>query len=143
LIVYFDTSAVVPIVIEEPTSEVASRLWDDADRVVSSRLVYVEGRAALAMAHRMDRLGDAELRAAIGDFDSICQQLDMVEVTDELVGEAGNLAQEFGLRGYDAVHLASAQAVSDEDLVVAAGDQGLLSAAEALGFATADLSAGS
>jgi predicted nucleic acid-binding protein len=143
LIVYFDTSAIVPLIIEEPSSEAASRLWDHADRVVSSRLVYVEGRAALAMARRMHRLGDSELRAAIGDFESICEQLDVVEVTDRLVRQAGELAQDLALRGYDAVHLASARAVTDEDLVLAAGDVGLLSAADALGIATANLSAGS
>ena len=55
---YFDTSAVVPLVIEEPSSIVASRLWDEADRVVSSRLVYAEGRAALAMARRLDRIDE-------------------------------------------------------------------------------------
>ena len=58
MIVYFDTSAILPIVIEEPSSAVASRLWDEADRVVSSRLVYAEGRAALAMARRMNRIDE-------------------------------------------------------------------------------------
>jgi predicted nucleic acid-binding protein len=78
LIVYFDTSAIVPIVIEEPSSMVASRLWDEADRVVSSRLVYAEGRAALAMARRLDRLDERGLREAVDDFESIHDQLDVM-----------------------------------------------------------------
>lgn len=139
MIVYFDTSALLPIVIEEPTSATASRLWDDADRVVSSRLVYVEGRAALAMARRMDRLDEHQLRTAVEDFEAVHEQLDFIEVTENLVGEAGALAEQFGLRGYDAVHLASARLLNDPELVLAAGDQTLLGAARAAGIATADL----
>jgi len=143
LIVYFDTSALLPIVIEEPTSVTASRLWDDADRVVSSRLVYVEGRAALARAGRMDRLDEHQLRTAVEDFEAVHEQLDFIEVTENLVGEAGALAEQFGLRGYDAVHLASARLLNDPELVLAAGDQTLLGAARAAGIATADLNSGS
>lgn len=139
MIVYFDTSAIVPIVIEEASSHAACRLWDDADRVLSSRLVYAEGRAALAMARRMDRLEEDELRTAVQDFESLHEQLDLVEVTPALVHDAGSLAERFALRGYDAVHLASAQLVQDPDLVIAAGDLGILKAAQALGIATSNL----
>lgn len=139
MIVYFDTSALVPVIIEEASSGGASRLWDEADRVISSRLVYAEARAALAMARRMHRIDDDQLRTAVQDFESLHQQLDIVEVTETLVRDAGSLAQEFALRGYDAVHLASAQLVHDPDLVLASGDQHLLTAAQALGMATSKL----
>jgi predicted nucleic acid-binding protein len=143
LIVYFDTSAFLPIVIEEQTSAIASRLWDEADRAVSSRLLYVEGRAALAMARRMDRLDERQLRTAVNDFEALHEQLDMIEITESLVGEAGALAERFGLRGYDAVHLASARLVNDPEMVLAGADQTLLGAARAAGIATADLSSNS
>ena len=136
---YFDTSAILPIVIEEPSSPAASRLWEEADRVVSSRLVYAEGRAALAMAHRMNRLDQRALRAGVEEFEALYDQLDAVEVTEDLVREAGALAERLGLRGYDAVHLASAHLVDDSEMVFAAGDRELLAAAQALGLATADL----
>jgi hypothetical protein len=139
LIVYFDTSAIVPIVIEEPSSMVASRLWDEADRVVSSRLVYAEGRAALAMARRLDRIDERGLREAVDEFESLHDQLDMIEVTEGLIREAGGLAEQLSLRGYDAVHLASVRLVDDPEMVLAAGDQSLLAAARTAGIATADL----
>lgn len=139
MIVYFDTSAIIPIVIEEASSLPASRLWDDAERVVSSRLVYAEGRAALAMARRMDRLGEDQLRTAVHDFELLHDQIDIVEVRPELVHDAGSFAERFALRGYDAVHLASAQLVRDPDMVLAAGDLNLLGAAQALGIATSNL----
>jgi len=139
LIVYFDTSAIVPIVIEEPSSDAASRLWDEADRVVSSRLVYAEGRAALALAHRLSRINRRALRAAVEGFESLHEQLDLIEVTEELIREAGSLAEHWGLRGFDAVHLASARLIDDSELVLAAGDDSLLAAAGMIGLATADL----
>ncbi|MDA8044464.1 MAG: type II toxin-antitoxin system VapC family toxin [Actinomycetota bacterium] len=136
---YFDTSAIVPIIIDEPSSTVASRLWDEADRVVSSRLVYVEGRAALARARRLDRIDERGLREAVDDFESLHDQLDVIEVTEGIVREAGALAEQLSLRGYDAVHLASARLVDDAEMVLAAGDQSLLVAARTIGLATADL----
>jgi uncharacterized protein len=139
LIVYFDTSAIVPIIIEESSSIAASRLWDDADRLISSRLVYAEVRAALAMASRMDRIDADELEAAVEDFESLHEQLDIVEIDEALVRDAGNLAEQFALRGYDAVHLSSAKLIHDPDVVLAAGNRDLLRAAQALGIAVSDL----
>jgi hypothetical protein len=139
LIVYFDTSALVPIVIEEPSSPAVTRLWDEADRVVSSRLVYAEGRAALAMAHRMHRLDRRALRTGVQEFEAVYDQLDMVELTEQLVRDAGMLAERFGLRGYDAVHLASAQLVDDPEMVFAASDRDLVGAAQRLRITTANV----
>ena len=139
MIVYFDTSAIVPVIVEEESGLVASRLWDDADRAVSSRLIYAEGRAAFAMARRMERIDDHQLRTMVRDFESLHQQLDIVEVSEDLVRDAGSLAEELGLRGYDAVHLASARQVHDADLVLASSDETLLRAAQALGIATSNL----
>jgi predicted nucleic acid-binding protein len=139
LIIYFDTSALLPLVIEEPGSLIASRLWDDAEHVVSSRLTYAEGRAAMAMALRMKRLDEQDLRSAVDAFEVIHDQLQLVEVTDALVRRAGVLAEEFALRGYDSVHLASVEEIASEDVVLAAGDRSLLSAAEDLGIAVAYL----
>jgi uncharacterized protein len=131
VIAYFDTSAVVPLLVVESGSARAATLWDGADRVVSARLVYPEGRAALAQAHRLGRLTSRQLRAAVNEFESRYEEFDLVEVDDPLARHAGQLAEAHGLRGYDAVHLAAAHRVRDPDLVVVAGDQALLVAATA------------
>lgn len=91
------------------------------------------------MARRLDVLDDAELRTAMQDFESLYRQLDVVEVTDSLVRDAGSLAEDFALRGYDAVHLASARLVHDSDMVFVAGDQHVINAARAMGMATSKL----
>jgi len=137
LIAYFDTSALVPLIIDESGSERAGRLWDQADRVASVRLMYPEARAALAQARRDNRLSSTALRAAVKDLDDLAAQLDIVELTEQLALRAGELAEAHALRGYDAVHLAAAEQLYDDDLVMVAGDSALLGAGEILGFATA------
>jgi predicted nucleic acid-binding protein len=137
VIVYFDTSALIPLLIAEPGSTVAGRVWDTADRVVSTRLVYPEARAALAVAHRQDRLTTRQHRAAVRNFDGLYRQLDIVEIDAALAAHSGDLAERHGLRGSDAVHLAAALLLQDPDLVLAAGDHDLLTAASTAGLPTA------
>lgn len=132
MIAYFDTSALIPLLIEEPTSETAAVVWDTADRVASARVVYTEARAALALAHRLDRVDRATKTRAVHDLEALYDQLDRVDVDDELVRRAGALAEEQQLRGYDAIHLAAAERIADDDTVVVAGDAELCRAAQSL-----------
>ena len=134
MIAYFDTSAVVPLIINEPATGVCSRIWNESSRVVSVRLLYPEGRAALARAHRMNRVTRKQLTAAVAELDAIVEQVDHLEVTPELALTAGALAEQHGLRGYDAVHLAAALAVAGDDLVLVTGDVDLSTAASDLGI---------
>lgn len=137
MIAYFDTSAIVPLLIDEPGSETARGTWDEASRIAGIPLLYAEARAALAQAQRTGRLTAAQLRATVGTLDERYMQLDLVEIDDLLVRHAGELAETRGLRGYDAVHLAAALQVIDPDLVLVAGDRALLDAAELEGLSVA------
>jgi uncharacterized protein len=139
VIAYFDTSAVVPLLVAEPGSARAASLWDGADRVVSVRLMYPETRAALAQAERLGRLTARQLREAVTEFNSLFEEIDIVEVDDALARRAGEMAEVRQLRGYDAVHLAAADQVRDPNVVVIAGDGALLDAATAEGMAVAEL----
>lgn len=134
MIAYFDTSAVIPLIIDEPTSSTCERLWNEAARIVSVRLMYAEARAALAMAQRMGRLTSLELATAVELLDGFINEIDSVEVTELLVRGAGAMAEQHALRGYDAVHLAAAQAVADQDTVFVSGDRQLTAAAARLGL---------
>lgn len=140
MIAYFDTSAVVPLLVREPTTDRCTRFWDDATRIVSTRLVYPETCAALARAVRMRRLTALQLKAATAALDDLVEQVDIVEIVAELAHLAGRLAQRHGLRGYDAVHLAAGVAIADTDVVFVTGDFDLADAARAEGLATATLS---
>lgn len=137
MIAYFDTSALVPLLINESGSDRAGTLWDRAERLVSVRLVEVEACAALAHAQRLGRITRRELRTSRRELDELLDQVDIVDIDEELAGRAGDLAEERALRAYDAVHLAAVERVDDADTVLVAGDRALLNAAEALGIATA------
>ncbi|MGE0879636.1 MAG: type II toxin-antitoxin system VapC family toxin [Acidimicrobiia bacterium] len=137
MIAYFDTSAFVPLFIDEPTSDACDRLWDDATRVLSVRLLYPEARAALARAWRMGRLTADAHAEAVALLDARMPEIDRIEVTEKLAGAAGAIAQHHALRGYDAVHLAAALTAADDDFVFVTGGQDLAAAARAVGLAVA------
>jgi hypothetical protein len=143
VIAYFDTSAFIKLLIDEPGTVDAVELWETADRRFSSRLLYPEARAALAAASRAGRLDVGTLAAARGELERLRNALEEIELTAELACRAGDLAEALALRGYDAVHLAAAEAVLDDDGVLAAPDGRLAVGAQALGIAVAYLPSGS
>lgn len=135
MIAYFDTSALIPLIVEEHASDTCSRLWNEAARTISSRLIYPEARAALAQAERMRRLSAPELVAAVKELDLLALEIDYLEITANVTESAGALAQAQPLRGYDAVHLASAALATDDELVLVSGDRNLGAAARSIGIA--------
>lgn len=139
MIAYFDTSAVVPLLVREPTTDDATLLFESADRVVSVRIVYPEARAALAAAKRAQRLTTRQLRAAVRALDELTAGIDVVEVTPTLAHRAGELAESHSLRGYDAVHVAAAELVQDTDLVFVTGDHAQARAAASFAGGVAEL----
>jgi predicted nucleic acid-binding protein len=91
-------------------------------------------RAAAAGIRRAGRIRARELRAAVDEIDELYGALRVVALDDSLARAAGDLAERHALRGYDAVHLASALAVDEPgQLVVATWDRELAAAAVAEG----------
>jgi uncharacterized protein len=130
-VVYFDASAFVKLVVEEDGSDLAARLWDGCDAALSSRLAYPEVCAALAAARRNRQLNQRDLASAQRSWDGFWAATRAVELSEMVGRHAGSLAHAHGLRGADAVHLASALAIGDRDIVVAAWDQQLAAGAQA------------
>jgi predicted nucleic acid-binding protein len=133
-IVYFDSSAFVKLLIDEDGSEIAAQLWDAADAVVSSRLAYPEVRAALAAAARAGRLDPSGEREAERGWDEFWAATRAVELSDRIGEAAGTLAKQWALRGADAIHLASALAIADGKVVLAAWDRRLATGGTAAGL---------
>lgn len=126
------------LLVVEPTSVACQRFWDDADSVISCRLLYVEAAAALAQAQRIGRLTARTHATGLRRLDDLFEQVDVIEIDDTLSRRAAVLAARLALRGYDAVHCASAEQLNDPDLVAAAGDAQLLDAWHRLGISTFD-----
>lgn len=132
MITYVDTSTLLKLVIDEDGSERAGTIWASADTVASVSLIAVEARAALATAKRGRRLTTEQHADARAELDTVLADLHIVEVTEELIAEAAELAEAEALRGYDAVHLAAALLVgatiltsADTDLCAAGDRRGL------------------
>jgi uncharacterized protein len=132
-IVYFDASAFVKLLVEEAGSDLAASLWDGCDAAVASRLAYPEVCAALAAAGRNHDLDQRDVDEAGRAWDGYWAATRPVELTASVEQTAGRLARQHGLRGADAVHLASALALGEPDLIVAVWDRRLHEAAEAVG----------
>ena len=136
-LVYFDASASIKLLAEDTGSDLAAQLWDGCDAAVASRLAYPEVRAALAAAARNHDLDDDDLDEAEQAWQGYWAATRPVELTAAVEQHAGTLAKEHTLRGADAVHLASALAIGDPDLVVAAWDPRLHAGAQAAGLRVA------
>lgn len=106
------------LVVAEAGSDLVAELWDTRHRAASSLLVYPEARAALGAARRADRLTAAAHAHAVADFEAAHAELYLVGIDGALARRAGELAVEQALRGYDAVHLASALALGPAVTVV-------------------------
>lgn len=136
---YFDTSELIPLLIDEHTTDTINHLWRNATVVESTRLLYPEARAALAMARRMNRLTSEEYLSTLAKLEQLYHQIEITEITKNLANRAGYLADMLALRGYDAVHLASAEASTYEEIVMVTGDKALQKASVALGLPIAPL----
>lgn len=132
MITYVDTSTLLKLLIDEVGTAEAGQIWDAADVLVTARICHVEARAALAAARRQDRVSAAVFRSALSGLEVLWSQLSIVEIGDDVMRLAGELAEAYSLRGYDAIHLAAAAVVgadvftsADRHLCAAAGSSGL------------------
>ena len=133
-IVYFDTSALVKLLVLETGSPLAVALWERADAVVTSRIADVEVKSVLAAAERIGRIDAAPAAAARDRWKELWPSLAKVEVTASLTEHAAELADRRPLRAGDALHLASALLLRDARPVLAAWDKRLAAAGRAEGL---------
>lgn len=141
MILYVDTSAVVKALLLEVGSTDVERWYARADEVAASVITYAEACAALGHSARMHGSDTATLAASVAALESQWDEFFVLPVPER---EAGQAALRHGLRGMDAVQLATAlelRALASEqapgvEVVVASYDRQLLDAAECEGFAT-------
>ena len=136
MITYVDTSTLIKLIVDEEGSDRADLIWQSADSVASVSLVVVEARAALAAAARGKRLSVGQLQVAKTELAAFVDDLHLVEVNEELIESAAELAEAESLSGYDAVHLAAALFVGAA--VLTSADRVLREAAERQGLHIAD-----
>ena len=109
MILYLDSSAIVKKYVSESGSVEVQSAIEQAEAVATTVVSRAEVVAALAKAVRMV-IGKKEAEAMVRSFNKGWRDLVRTRVTERLVKHASDLAWSHGLRGYDAVQLASAAA---------------------------------
>jgi len=138
-VAYFDSSALVKLLVDERGSDLAAQLWNGCDAALSSPLAYAEVRAALGALHRNLGIDGVALFRAEQTWEACWSGIRPVVLSHEVSHTAGGLAVRHSLSGAEAVHLASALAVASVDPVMVVWDARLHAAAGSVGLRVAPL----
>jgi predicted nucleic acid-binding protein len=113
-----------------------------AEVLLVSRLGHTEASVSLARMVHLGRIPAGDLPHHLGALDDYWDQsIQEVDLAEEVLEDARQLAQRFPLRTYDAIHLASARearrmlrGIIEGEIQFLAFDAALLKAARATGF---------
>jgi predicted nucleic acid-binding protein len=133
---YLDASALVKRYVAEKGHDDLATWWSQAHVVATTKLCFVEVHAALAKTVRQGWYERALVRRHADRFSREWPELYRLDCREDITRRAADLAWRRGLRGYDAVHLASAlawHASLDDEIRVATYDRQLWDAAVAEG----------
>ncbi len=108
MILYLDTSALVKLYVIEAGTEQVIAAVEAAEVAATSAVTYAEARSALSRRLREGHLKRAQHQQLVAKLDEHWQSLAVIDVDPTLSQFAGGLAEGHGLRGFDAIHLASA-----------------------------------
>jgi predicted nucleic acid-binding protein len=139
MILYLDTSALVKRYFEETYSTEVIRAWESALAIGTSAVAYAELMAAVYRKATEARVKKSLIQNILRAFQEDWSSFVIVEVDNRLNETIRKVIVGYKLRGFDAIHLASAltigSAVSD-DFLFACYDERLRQAAQAEGLNT-------
>ena len=139
---FFDTSAIVPLCVTQPTSLKARQAYRSFSRQVVAWTASIEGAGAIYRAVRLGGLSESQAGRALGRLDQLERRWTEIAASDRVRHSAIDVISTYDLRSADAIQLASA-------LVWCKGkarhrsfvcfDQRLTEAARVIGFTTMGL----
>jgi len=139
MILYLDTSALLKRYFKEPHSNELLATWKEANQIVTSSVAYAE---TIASFYRKKR--EVDLRSKV--FDKLVNAFHLdwetfirVEVNDDLNETIHKVVAKHPLRGFDAIHLASAMITHErinDAFLFACFDQKLINGAQMEGLTT-------
>ena len=144
---YLDTSALIKRFVNEKGSSLAESLVQQGGPIATATIAYAEIFSGLTRKLREKRLSRSLYGLACRQFDGDWSAYVRVELYEGILFLARDLIQRHPLRGFDAVHLASAISLRNalgERITFVAADRRLLKAAESekldvLNIETADI----
>ena len=135
MILYLDTSSLVKLYVPEPDADKIKTLVAEAASVVTSRITCPEFYSAVTRRLNSKEITRKKYELLCAAFSADWQRMYALDF-DEI--EAGRLVCKHGLRGADAIHLASARQLACYDasleIVFSSADRKLNEAAEKEGF---------
>jgi uncharacterized protein len=136
MVVYLDTSALLKLYIEEEGRELVAEAVASGELLATSIVAYAEARAGLARTWKGGDFTGSEYRNAVSDLDRDWSAYILVRVSERIAYHAGQLAEQHALRGFDAIHLASALHLAERfgELRFLAFDRRLTNAAREAGL---------
>lgn len=138
MILYLDTSAWVKLYVRELGSKELRAYTAQAETMAASVVAYPEARAAFARLKAQGISTEAKHQQRLAQLNLDWGNMLRIELVPAVVRTAGDLAEVYGLRGFDSIHLASALWLKEKTstpLHFAVFDQRLRAAAERAGLA--------
>ena len=139
MILYLDTSALVKRYFLEESSGDVIAIWQSAAQVVTSFVAYSETMACIYRKQREGGLLPDPTSVIVSRFRSDWESFIRVKVNADLCSHIDRVVEEYPLRGFDAIHLASALVIHERlprNFVFACFDERLLHAAASEGLET-------
>lgn len=135
--IYLDTSALIKRYIWESGSEQIRQVFRDNVLIITSKIAYAKIYAAFTRRMREGHLTRVRYRQISRFFELEWPAYLIVEVHDEVLHLSRDLIKKYPLRGFDALHLASANSLRQHlktSITFGGADQRLLESAKAEGF---------
>ncbi len=139
MIIYLDTSALVKKYFQEEKSSDVLDLWQKASEIITSSVSYAESMATFYRKRREKELTDPDFEHLLDNFRKDFMSMIRVNVTEDLNRWIDSIMKRHPLRGFDAVHLASAVMIQErvaDPILFACFDQRLVEAAKREGLST-------
>ena len=113
---YIESSALLSAILERDIS--AIRSVRKSGRRVTSTLTIAESHRSLIRAYATNRIDARKLRAAARAVNTFAARCDLVAVTDQVLSRASRPFPLEPVRTLDAIHLATAEVVSEHPAMV-------------------------
>ena len=107
-----DTSAWLKLYLKEDELELVKKTVTESELICTHLIVYTEIRSALARAERENRIESFHKMTIIVAMEKDRLILNIVQPVETLIRRAGLLCDQIGLRVFNCIHLAVAEAIS-------------------------------
>jgi predicted nucleic acid-binding protein len=136
MIAYVDSSIFLKLIFIEDGTPAAEEIWDGNTNLVSSRIMRVETRAALARGGRDGRLERKLIGQTMKIYEELWSRIAVIEITPRLAELACEVSESTQLRSLDSIHMASALVVGAD--ILASADSEMCIAARNFGLSVAN-----